>query len=113
MNEKDQMKTELAERSVQSVQSTNSANQMKSPQDQKLLKNAQLYHTKSMRLLNKIIISVIILKKLIMNGVLSRILFTKQSWSKCVFGYYFYVCVGITGSIILSLKLEESRKIFH
>ena len=40
-----------------------------------------------------------------MNGVLSRILFTKQSWSKCVFGYYFYVCVGITGSIILSLKL--------
>ena len=55
------MKTELAERSVQS---TNSANQMKSPQDQKLLKNAQSYHTKSMRLLNKIIISVIILKKI-------------------------------------------------
>ena len=34
------------------------------PKDQKLLKNAQLYHTKSMRLLNKIIISLIILKKI-------------------------------------------------
>ena len=48
-----------------------------------------------------------------MNGVLSRILFTKQSWSKCVFGYYFMCALESQAPLLLSLKLQECRKIFH